>query len=291
MSVLARVPEEPTERLAQIQRLEINRILKSVALPESYLKDSNGRPRTEEQTIALLHHVAEIGRGLGARSVASSIAIVYLIKDKPYPSADGVAGAAEKQRIVTCRVLGRPTAKSVVVAGFRNDWPAKWKEQPTEIEWTIEMAHAAGLTNKPGAWKTQPRQMLEARAKRELIKLLAPEIFIGVDGQPLVFAEDIEDGVVIPPQETDIDGDTVDAEIVEDELPNWPDQWRAAIKAAGLTAAASKAIVRFASEGKYELASDLEDVDRPLAETTLDNIVAGRWHLDDGKVVETPVAA
>jgi len=47
-----------------------------------------------------------------------------------------------------------------------------------EIEWTIDMATAAGLTKNP-TWKSYPRQMLRARCISEGIRTVFPGVVVG----------------------------------------------------------------------------------------------------------------
>jgi hypothetical protein len=48
----------------------------------------------------------------------------------------------------------------------------------TSITWTIDMAKAAGVGNKQ-VWKSYPRQMLQARATTELVRLIFPDVIHG----------------------------------------------------------------------------------------------------------------
>lgn len=47
-----------------------------------------------------------------------------------------------------------------------------------EVVWSIDMARAANLTNKPN-WKNHPRRMLQARASSELCELHFPDVVLG----------------------------------------------------------------------------------------------------------------
>ena len=48
-----------------------------------------------------------------------------------------------------------------------------------EVEWTIQMANAAGLTTKP-TWKQYPRQMLSARVISEGVRMVNPGVLSGL---------------------------------------------------------------------------------------------------------------
>jgi hypothetical protein len=73
----------------------------------------------------------------------------------------------------------------------------------TEIVWTIDMARAAGVANKQ-VWKAYPRQMLQARATTELVRLIFPDV---IHGFRSVEEFDVIDGVVVE----DEDGNTAAA--------------------------------------------------------------------------------
>lgn len=91
------------------------------------------------------------------------------------------------------------TTTRVVCYGVRAD-----NGDTSRVEWTIDMAKAAGLTNKNN-WKMTPRAMLAARASTEVCRNLFPDVVAGM----AYSAEELQDGVY--------DDDTVvEAEIVGD---------------------------------------------------------------------------
>lgn len=74
----------------------------------------------------------------------------------------------------------------------------------TEIVWTLDMARAAGVANKQ-VWKSYPRQMLQARATTELVRLVFPDV---IHGFRSVEEFDQIDGVVVV---EDAEGNTAPA--------------------------------------------------------------------------------
>lgn len=52
--------------------------------------------------------------------------------------------------------------------------------EPVEVEWTIERANRAGLTNRNPTWKSYPRNMLKARVISDGIGLVLPGARLGM---------------------------------------------------------------------------------------------------------------
>ncbi len=92
-------------------------------------------------------------------------------------------------------INGRPTLKAdAMLARFHSaGGSVRWGEYTNqrvvgtfshpqggsvEIEWTIDMATAAGLTKNP-TWKSYPRQMLRARCVSEGIRTVFPGVVVG----------------------------------------------------------------------------------------------------------------
>lgn len=67
------------------------------------------------------------------------------------------------------------------------------------MTWTMDMARARNLASKPN-WRTQPRNMLIARATAEVARLIAADALLGL---PYVDVE-LEDGDVLPPAAEDM---------------------------------------------------------------------------------------
>jgi len=92
-------------------------------------------------------------------------------------------------------INGRPTLKAdAMMARFQTaGGSVRWGEYTdkrvvgtfshpqggsVEIEWTLDMAMAAGLTKNP-TWKSYPRQMLRARCISEGIRTVFPGVVVG----------------------------------------------------------------------------------------------------------------
>jgi hypothetical protein len=119
-----------------------------------------------------------------------SLSLFHVIEGVPKLSADGVAARA--------MASGRleylePREQS----DTRVTWAAKRYNRPEVVlTWTLEDAKRANLirTNRdgsPGNWMKYPRQMLNARCKADLSRMIAPEVVAG-----LVSAEETYDGVI-----------------------------------------------------------------------------------------------
>lgn len=168
--------------------------------------------RGKPEAVAL---VGARGAELGVPFV-TSLSEIHVIEGRPTPSA--------QLRIAIFRRAGHevrfPTSTSsrCVIRGRRKedrDDPDAW----TEVEWTIEDAQRAGLTNKD-VWKRYPAAMLTARAICALGRLLFSDVLLGMGVDP--HAEDDESfaastvDVDLGPGEVDLDDEPVDAELVED---------------------------------------------------------------------------
>lgn len=108
--------------------------------------------------------------GVGPMQALSGINV---IRGKPSPSSELMRAlvfrAGHTMRVLksdgnSCRVVGQR-------AGER---------EGTVIEWTIEMARAAGLLESNPTWRRYPRAMLLARATSELCRVVFPDVVKGL---------------------------------------------------------------------------------------------------------------
>lgn len=106
---------------------------------------------------------------------------VHVIDGRPFVSAELmralVLGAGHHMRVressgTRCIVQGAR-------AGAKHD--SEWQT----VEWTIEMARAAGLLSKAGSgWHKYPRAMLLARASADLCRMAFPDVVRGLGHVP-----------------------------------------------------------------------------------------------------------
>lgn len=225
--------EEPTERMLRILKLEAEQIGKSGLLPESL--------RGPDKLPALMQ-VGMTAKALGVTNLSVAVSHIHVIEGRPSISAQLAIAVAEVRGGVVWQLV-RSDAERCIVRGFRTDWPAGWRDEPTVIEWTIDDARRAGLldvkwTNyattpwgewiegsdverpawaRAGArdvkrtirenWHRYPADMLYARATKRLARALASAALTGLMSAPINLDHDLED-VHIP------DGD---APMVDDE--------------------------------------------------------------------------
>lgn len=156
-----------------------------------------------------------------------------------------------------------------VVAGHRRGKP----ERVTRVTYTIEMARAANLLNKSN-WKSYPAQMLYARASKTWVTMNCPEVLMGLDDgatflEDLVDTPPVRDVAVDPVHVHQDDDDTVDAELVDDEMTAdaFAHRWGGLCRAAGATPADSKAILSNVAGVQY--AAEVLPERRAACETAL----------------------
>jgi hypothetical protein len=90
-------------------------------------------------------------------------------------------------------VLEESTATRCVMRGKRAG-SSNWQK----VTWTIDRARSVGLTSKH-TWKTQPQNMLVARATSELARLVAADAILGIAYSAEELADGVEVGAEPPP--------------------------------------------------------------------------------------------
>ena len=113
--------------------------------------------------------------GLGPMQALSSI---HVVDGRPFPSAE----------LLRALVLREGHSLRVVEStGTRCTVTARRRGQPDHeavtVDWTIEMARAAGLAGR-GAWRTYPRAMLLARASADACRMVFPDVVKGLGHVP-----------------------------------------------------------------------------------------------------------
>lgn len=127
-------------------------------------------PRNLRGNIAATAAAILYGREVGLPPM-TTLTQTHVIEGKPAMSAEAmramVLAAGHSIHVV------ETTGARCVMRGRRAN-----SEESTEIVWTIDMARAAGVANKQ-VWKQYPRQMLQARATTELVRLVFPDVIHG----------------------------------------------------------------------------------------------------------------
>jgi hypothetical protein len=147
---------------------------------------NNGKTYDEGATAAQVTAAILTGRELGLEPMAA-LRSINVISGTPALSALALRALLLKagHRIW----VEEATNTRAIVVGARAGDPHEQR-----ITWTLDDAKARNLAGRPN-WRSQPRNMLIARATAEVARLVAADVILGV---PYV-TEELEDG--------DIDGD------------------------------------------------------------------------------------
>jgi hypothetical protein len=106
---------------------------------------------------------------------------VHIIEGRPFMSAELmralVLGAGHRMRVI------ESTGTRCVVMGWRREDVPYTEAQGIRVEWTIEMARAAGLAGR-GSWHRYPRALLLARASADLCRMAFADVVRGLGHIP-----------------------------------------------------------------------------------------------------------
>ena len=156
-------------------------------VPESLrVFHNNGKEYDAAATAAQVTAAILTGRELGLEPMAA-LRSIHVINATPALSALALRAVvlAAGHRIWVSEANNTRATVTGVRAGDNHE---------QQVTWTMDNAKARGLAGKQN-WRTQPRNMLIARATAEVARLVAADAILGV---PYVL-EELEDGDVQPP--------------------------------------------------------------------------------------------
>lgn len=138
----------------------------AVDLFQSRLMSAYGSPQAVLSTIML-------GRELGLPAMAS-LRAVHIIEGKHSLSADAMVALVLKSGFAEY-------FEPVEFDAMKSTWETKRKggRNPQRFTYTIEEARAAGLIKDKSGWSKSPTDMLNARAKSKLARLVYPDVVGG----------------------------------------------------------------------------------------------------------------
>jgi hypothetical protein len=102
-----------------------------------------------------------------------ALAGINIIKGKPSPSSE-LMRALVFRAGHSLKVLASDGQRCRIAGQRHGD------RTPTEIEWNLDMARAAGLLDGNPVWRKYPRAMLLARATSELCRVMFPDVVKGL---------------------------------------------------------------------------------------------------------------
>lgn len=151
-------------------------IAEKIARTSSVPAAFRGKPDEIMATI-LVGHELEL-------SAMTSLQKIHVIEGRPTLSAEVMTGIVMSHGHEVW--VEESSATRVTVCGQR-----KGSTHVQRVTWTMDDAQRAGLAGKQN-WRKYPRQMLSARARAEMCRLLAPDVLAGI----AYSKEEVEDGFV-----------------------------------------------------------------------------------------------
>jgi hypothetical protein len=140
-------------------------------------------------------YAVEFGKSLGISTMAAILG-VHIIEGRASASAGLISAlvrdAGHKLRVWVERDPNGQAVKAVATIHRRDDAEFEFR-----AEWTMQRAHAAGLTGKQ-VWKNYPEAMLKARAISEVAREACEEALRGVGYTPEELGAEVNaDGSVV----------------------------------------------------------------------------------------------
>lgn len=184
----ALVPSEPRGIIAAPADTDSwTEVVGEVAKLAAYVADTDFVPRALRGSAAATTAAILYGREVGLPPM-TALNGVHMIEGSPSLSSEQmralVFAAGHELEFTTS------TGATCIVRGRR-----RGSETWHPVEWTIDMARAAGLLAKKGSvWSQYPRRMLQARATSELCELVFPDVIHGFRSLEVMRDQAAEDG-------------------------------------------------------------------------------------------------
>lgn len=145
-------------------------VVADVAKLATHISDTEFVPKGLRGKPAAVAAAMLSGREIGLPPM-TALQVTHVIEGKPGLSAEGMRALVFAAGHVVEFV--ESTGATCTIRGRR-----RFSETWTEVTWTLDMARAAGLAQRP-IWKTYPRTQLQARATTELCRMIFPDVIHG----------------------------------------------------------------------------------------------------------------